>query len=246
MLNALFLPFSSMPATIHYEPNSPSQLEGFTLHYDERKLNVRVDKVEEAIEIEIDSFDGVFGPHMVQVAPGQWVIEFGSERSTRTATVEENRYLLFAEIPTEDEAKEVLQLVDQIIRTNQRHRLMIKDFVDQYGKALRCVWQDDSSSLHIYGQHGNVSVYNINNLVLVYIQSDDEPRIFEPFLSREFAPAPEQDPYSSYVLSCNGKHFPGAEYVEDEIYMFCFHFPCDEAQIRMLVEAVVEVIKTPL
>ena len=84
-------------------------------------------------------------------------------------------------------------------------------------------------------------MYNINNLVLVYLQSDNEPRIFEQYLSLEFAPS--QNPGASYVLSYDGKHFPGAEYVEDEIYMFCFRFPDDEAQIRMLVEAAVGVIK---
>ena len=42
------------------------------------------------------------------------------------------------------------------------------------------------------------------------------------------------------------QHFPGAQYVENEIYMFSFHFPEDEAQIRMLVDAVVDVIKVAI
>jgi hypothetical protein len=58
----------------------------------------------------------------------------------------------------------------------------------------------------------------------------------------KFVPASKQNPYSSYVLSCSGQHFPGAQYVENEIYMFSFYFPADEAQIRMLVDAVADVI----
>jgi hypothetical protein len=241
MLNALFLPFAAMPATIQYDPQSPSKFEGFTLHYDERALNVRVGKAGGSFEIEIQGFDGVFGPHMVEVTKGQWVIESGADCSMYTAVIADDRRLLFAEIPTEDEARKVLQLIDQIIRTRQRHARMIQGFVDLYGNALQCEWQHDTSSLHIHGRRGNVSVYNINNLVLVYLQSDNEPRIFEQYLSLEFAPS--QNPGASYVLSYDGKHFPGAEYVEDEIYMFCFRFPDDEAQIRMLVEAAVGVIK---
>jgi hypothetical protein len=124
-----------------------------------------------------------------------------------------------------------------------RHKLMIDDFVDKYSDAFHCEWQDDQPSLHIYGRRGNVSVYNIDSLVLVYIQSDSKPFVFEQYLSREFAPKHKKDPHASYVLSHNGEHFPGAEYIEDEVYMFCFRFPDDETQIRLLVEAAVGVIK---
>jgi hypothetical protein len=245
MLNSLFLPFASTPATLHLDPGSPSIIEGFTLHYDAQKLNVRVDEANESksIEIEIEAFETKFRPHMVEMAKDQWAIEFGCDRSVHTASIVGGKSLLFAKIPNESEARAVLHLIDLIIRVNQRHSSMIKDFADRYGQALQCEWQEDSSSLHIYGQCGNVSVYNINNLVLVYIQSDDESRIFERYLSREFAPAHEKNPYASYVLSYDGKHFPGAEYVEDEIYMFCFRYPGDEAQIRMLMDTVVDIIK---
>ena len=136
MLNALFLPFASMPATIHYE--APSEIEGFTLHYDEHKLNVRVDEAEESdtIEIEIEAYNAIFGPHLVGITKDRWAIEFGSERSAHTATIVDGQYLLFTELPNEAEAKELLQLIDRIIRANQRHRLMINDFMDQYGEAL--------------------------------------------------------------------------------------------------------------
>lgn len=244
MLNDLFLPFASMPATVHHHPKSPSILEGFTLHYDEKRLNVRVDETHSAIEIEIESFHNFFGPHMVGAADNKWAIKFGATRSALLASIVDDRWLLFAEIPTKKEARELLGLIDLIIRTNQQHRQMIRDLEDLYNEELVCEWQVDSSSLHVYGQRGNVSVYNVNNLVLVYIQSDDAPYIFERYLSPEFAPVGETDSLSSYVLSYDDKHFPGAEYVEDEIYMFCFHFPRDEAQIRMLVDTAVKIIKT--
>jgi hypothetical protein len=245
MLNALFTPFASTPATLHFDPDTPSQIEGFTLHYDARALNVRVEEVEDAksIEIEIDSFHNIFGPHLVEVSKGRWAIECGLKRSAHSASIVDNRYLLFAALPTQDDAKAVLQLADRIIRTHQRYNTMLKAFVDRHGHALRCEWQDDSSSLHLHGGRGNVSVYFAHNMALVYLQSDDESRVFEQYLSREFAPASEQNPYSSYVLSCGGYSFPGAQYVENEVYMFAFHFPADEAQIRMLVDAVVEVVR---
>jgi carbonic anhydrase len=62
----------------------------------------------------------------------------------------------------------------------------------------------------------------------------------------KFAHTSKQNPYSSYILSCGGQHFPSEQYVENEIYMFSFHFPADEAQIRMLVDAVVEVVKVAI
>jgi hypothetical protein len=62
----------------------------------------------------------------------------------------------------------------------------------------------------------------------------------------KFAPASKQHPYSSYVLSCGGQHFPGEQYVKNEIYMFSFHFPADEAQISMLVDAVADLIKVEI
>ena len=245
MLNTLFAPFSSMPATTHHDPKSPSELKCFTLFYNEEKLNVRVEEADDSdqIEIEIEGFSCVFGPHLVGKEKNRWAIEFGSDRSVHTASIVNDHYLLFDEIPNEGEAKEVLRLIDLIIQANRRHGLMIKDFVDKYREALRCEWNDETSSLHIYGRRGNVSVYNTSNQVLVYIQSDNESRIFKQYLAREFAPTPEKDPSPSYVLSYDGKHFPGAEYVENEVYVFTFHFPCDEAQIRMLVDAVVDVIK---
>ena len=245
MLNTLFIPFSSMPATTHHDPKSPSELKCFTLFYNEEKLNVRVEEADDSdkIEIEIEGFNCVFGPHMVGKEKNRWAIEFGSDRSVHTASIVNDHYLLFDEIPNEGEAKEVLRLIDLIIQANKRHGLMIKDFVDKYREALRCEWHDETSSLHIYGRRGNVSVYNTSNQVLVYIQSDDESRIFKPYLAREFAPTPEKDPSPSYVLSYDGKHFPGAEYVEDEIYVFSFDLSCDEAQVRMLVDAVVDVLK---
>ena len=245
MLNTLFTPFSSMPATTHHDPKSPSELKCFTLYYNEEKLNVRVEEADDSdqIEIEIEGFSCVFGPHLVGKEKNRWAIEFGSDRSVHTASIVNDHYLLFDEIPNEGEAKEVLRLIDVIIAASQRHGLMLKYFVDTYREELRCEWHDETSSLHIYGRRGNVSVYNTSNQVLVYIQSDDEPCIFEQYLSREFGPTEEGTPYSSYVLSCDGGHFPGAEYVENEIYVFTFDFPCDEAQIRMLVDAVVDVIK---
>ena len=245
MLNTLYQPFASMASTVHYGEKSPFEIDCFTLHYNEHKLNVRVEEADESnkIEIEIEAFSCVFGPHMVEKEKNRWAIEFGPDRSVHTASIVGGHYLLFDEIPNEGEAKEVLRVIDVIIRANKRHMLMIKDFVAKYSEALRCQWHDETSSLHISGRRGNVSVYNTNNLALVYIQSDDEPCIFEQYLSREFGPTEEGNPYSSYVLSCDGGHFPGAEYVENEIYVFTFDFPCDEAQIRMLVDAVVDVIK---
>jgi hypothetical protein len=249
MLNFLFTPFASTPATLHFDPDTPSQIEGFTLHYDARTLNVRVDEVEEAksIEIEIDSFHNILGPHMVEVTKGRWVIEYcGLGRSTHSATVVDDRFLLFSALPSHDDAKAVLQLVDEIIRIHQRYTTMLKSLVDKHSHALWCEGKDESSSLHLHGRRGNVSVYKAHHMALVYIQSDDEPPLFEQYLAREFAPASKQNPDSSYVLSCGGQHFPGAQYVENEFYMFSFHFPEDEAQIRMLVDAVVDVVKVEI
>jgi hypothetical protein len=245
MLSALYLPFASMPSAMYYDARSPSQLNGFTLNYYKPRLNVTVGKSDESntFEIKIEAFDGVFRQHMAETSTNKWAIKFGHERSVNTASIVDGQHLLFAEITNEGEAKELLRLIDLIVRVNQRHSLMIQDFVGQYGEALQCEWQDDTSSLHIHGRRGNVSVYDTSNLVLVYIQSDDKHCIFERYLRREFSPAPEQDPCSSCVLSYDGGHFPGAEHIEDEIYMFSFHFPCDEAQIRMLVDAAVNIIK---
>jgi len=244
MLNDLFHPFASMPATIHYDPKTPSVIEGFTLHYDKKRLNVTVERIKGgAIEIDIESFDNFFGPHLVGVASEKWAIEFGEQRSVLLAVITKDRHLLFADIQTNDEAKQLLDLIDLIIKTNQHHRRMIEGFCEKYNSTLKCEWQEDSSSLHIYGCRGNVSVYNINNLVMVYIQSDSEPYVFEQYLSRP--PPPPEMPFeaTAYVLSYNKMHFGDAQCVEDEIYMFCFRFPQDEERICMLVDVAVEILK---
>ena len=246
MLNSLFTPFASTPATLHFDPNTPSQIEGFTLHYDARWLNVRVEKVRESIEIEIQGCHNAFGPHMFELAHGNYTIALGIDYTTHPATIVDDTNLLFAEIPTEDEAKKVLQLIDRIIQIYQRYIRMMQGF-EEYGKELQCEWQDDTASLHIDGRRGNVSVYNIasdtNAVILVYLQSDDDHCIFEQYMSHKSC-LPPKTPCVQYVFSYNGKHFSDAQYIENEVYMFIFRFPEKEAQIRMLVDAAVDVIKT--
>ena len=189
-------------------------------------------------EVEIESYSIFLGPHMVGTGPGEWALELGRQRTKHAATVIDEKTLRFSNIPCEEDANELIGLIDAIIKMNEQRVRMLEDFTAQFTG----VFKPETSSLHIDGAHGNVSLYNINDLLIVYLQSDDEPPLFEPFLAPEFGPVNETDD-PSYVLSCDGQTFPGAQYVEDEIYQFCFRYPRDEAQIRMLVPVVARMLR---
>ena len=215
--------------------------EELTLNYPECDISVIIRGVSPAIEIDIESYDIFFGPHMVEIS-GTWALELGLKRTIHTGTVIEDKTLRFSNINSAD-ANELLSLIDTIIKINQQRVIMVDEFMDQFSASLDCEFEDESSSLHMHAPNGNVSIYNISDLVLVYIQSDEDLHAFEPFLSPEFGPINETDT-NSYVFSYEGQNFPGAEYIENGVYQFCFNYPRDEHQIRMLLPMAVKIIGT--
>ena len=205
-------------------------------------IRVIARQTQSAIEVDIESYGIFFGPHMKGIGSGLWVLELGKQETKYTAVrINGESDLRFSNIASMDDANELIRFIDTIITINQQRVRMIDAFTTQF-TGLEFDSDHANSSFTMCGRRGSVSIHNISDLLIVYLQSYEEPLLFEPFMKREFGPINETDG-PSYVLSYEGQIFPGATYVEDEIYDFCFRYPHDEAQIRILVSAVAEILR---
>ena len=190
--------------------------------------------------------------HHISPVPevGLCVLKY-KEKTTKYAaeTVDEDT-ICFRGIPSAEDAQDVMDIIDAIIRHERIRHVLMNDLEDAIremsGDKFEIKTEYDESDVFVFGSRSNVSLYNCGDFVMVFLESkldDGLPHLLETFMKFNYDQI-DWNNSETNVIVFEEKEYPGVDFTEHGLYQYKFDFPEETEKIREHVLMLVKILLT--